>query len=246
MLTNIDIEKIKKLIGCKKEVFLSPDRISDGDIVKGCYKFAISSDNNLFKNVGGTWELIDIGGSSFWAAGEGDSIINTNDGNVIINKNLVIEDLATGGADEMVIIDSFGLLSTAPIGSGSPNEQIITLTPIGFTNLNPSSAEPAILDCIIMSKIIGGITIYTIHFSIDPANGLATANSLLDCSIQFIPPSPILITEPTKIKGSGTGTKPNFPDIPLRFSSDGVKIEIMFIDLSDAGNRSFMGQVTFY
>lgn len=115
MLTNIDIEKIKKIMGCKKEVFLSPDVISDGDPVKGCYKFAISSDNNFFKNVGGIWEIINIGsGDSFWAAGEGDSIGNTNSGDIYINSPFRFESLITG-QEEMLIIDNDGIVKAAPV-----------------------------------------------------------------------------------------------------------------------------------
>lgn len=115
MLTNIDIEKIKKIMGCKKEVFLSPDVISDGDPVKGCYKFAISSDNNFFKNVGGIWEIINIGsGDSFWAAGEGDSISNTNSGDIYINSPFRFESLITG-QEQMLIIDNDGVVKVAPV-----------------------------------------------------------------------------------------------------------------------------------
>lgn len=115
MLTDQNIKDVKKLIGCKKEVFLSPDVISDGDVVKGCYKFAISSDNNFFKNTKGTWTLMDIGGGdSFWAAGESDSIGNTNSGDININSPFRFESLTTG-EQEMLTIDNDGFVKTAPL-----------------------------------------------------------------------------------------------------------------------------------
>lgn len=58
MVTNIDIEKIKKLIGCKKEVFLSPDVITDGDAARKCFKLAINPDGEAFYNNNGIWSGI--------------------------------------------------------------------------------------------------------------------------------------------------------------------------------------------
>lgn len=63
MLTDIDIKKIKSLLSCKKEVFLSATDIVDSDPVLGCYKVAVDQGGKIFQNVGGIWQIVSIGGA---------------------------------------------------------------------------------------------------------------------------------------------------------------------------------------
>lgn len=90
MLTDIEIKEIKKLFTCKKEVFLSPTNITKDQPVKGCYKFAIDPDGDIFWNNNGIWSGITSGGGGgIESIQEGSNITvdNTDPLNPIISSS---------------------------------------------------------------------------------------------------------------------------------------------------------------
>ncbi len=111
MLTDINIKDIKKLIGCKKEIYVSPTEINDGDPNNSCYLLAVDG-ISIFQNINKTWEKLNEGTGG---GGGGSNIIDTLD-----------QTLTAGNSTKQKIIWN----DTGSVGNG------ITFTEIKPINYN--------------------------------------------------------------------------------------------------------------